>query len=131
MIVKFLLFVLGLLVLVVCNKFVLIVQFELVVMLLLVFVVFVVFVFVVVFDMDWCIVECFMFKFKVLDGSDYDLVVYCGKWVVVNFWVIWCVLCCKEMLELFVLYVMCDEIEVVGLVYEDIELVEMKVFLEK
>ncbi len=66
-----------------------------------------------------------------LDGSTYDLAAHRGKWVVVNFWATWCAPCRKEMPELSALHAMREEIEVVGLAYEDIEVDDMKAFLEK
>ena len=69
-------------------------------------------------------------KMKAVDGSDYDLAAHRGKWVVVNFWATWCAPCLKEMPELSALHVMRDNIEVVGLAYEDIEPAEMQAFLK-
>ncbi|WP_369976756.1 TlpA family protein disulfide reductase [Xanthomonas bundabergensis] len=70
-------------------------------------------------------------KVKAVDGSDYDLAAHRGQWVVVNFWATWCAPCLKEMPELSALHVMRDNIEVVGLAYEDIEPAEMQAFLKE
>lgn len=66
-----------------------------------------------------------------VDGGRYDLAEHRGKWVVVNFWATWCAPCLKEMPELSALHTMRDNIEVVGLAYEDIEPAQMQAFLKE
>ena len=66
-----------------------------------------------------------------VDGKPYDLAAHRGRWVVVNFWATWCAPCLKEMPELSALDAMRENIEVVGLAYEDIEVADMRAFLKK
>ena len=49
--------------------------------------------------------------------------------VLLNFWATWCAPCLKEMPELSALHAMREQVEVVGLAYEDIGLEEMRAFL--
>lgn len=70
-------------------------------------------------------------KLPTVDGKAYDLAEHRGKWVVVNFWATWCAPCLKEMPELSALHAMRNNIEVVGLAYEDIEPAEMQAFLKE
>jgi len=64
-------------------------------------------------------------------GAPYDLAAHRGKWVVVNFWATWCKPCLHEMPELSALHTMREEIEVVGLAYEDIDTAGMQAFLQE
>lgn len=66
-----------------------------------------------------------------LDGTPYDLAARRGKWVVVNFWATWCRPCLEEMPELSALADKRDDVEVIGLAYEEIEKADMRAFLAK
>jgi thiol-disulfide isomerase/thioredoxin len=68
---------------------------------------------------------------KTLDGKTFDLAAHRGHWVVVNFWATWCGPCLKEMPELSALDAMREQVDVVGLAYEDTTPEEMRTFLGK
>jgi thiol-disulfide isomerase/thioredoxin len=65
-----------------------------------------------------------------VDGKPYDLATHRGNWVVVNYWATWCGPCRKEMPELSALDAMRENVDVIGLAYEDIEPADMAAFLK-
>lgn len=66
-----------------------------------------------------------------LDGKSFDLAQHRGRWVVVNFWATWCNPCLKEIPDLAAMDAAHDEIEVIGLAYEEIDKADMQAFLAK
>ncbi len=69
-------------------------------------------------------------KVATFDGGQYDLAAHRGRWVVVNFWATWCNPCLKEIPDLAALDKDRDDIEVIGLAYEEIEHADMVAFLK-
>ena len=68
-------------------------------------------------------------KLETVEGKSFDLAAHRGQWVVVNFWATWCAPCIKEMPELSELDARREDVQVVGLAYEEIEAQAMRDFL--
>jgi len=65
------------------------------------------------------------------DGKKFDLAAHRGHWVIVNFWATWCNPCLKEMPDLDAFDQSRDDVDVIGLSYEDIEHADMVAFLKQ
>lgn len=70
-------------------------------------------------------------RVKTMDGSDWRLADQRGHWVVVNFWATWCSPCLAEMPDIDAFDQSRDDVSVIGLAYEEIELAELRSFLDK
>jgi len=66
-----------------------------------------------------------------LDGKGFDLAAHRGQWVVVNFWATWCPPCIKEIPDLSALDTRRDDLQVVGLAFEEIAEADLRAFLVK
>lgn len=64
------------------------------------------------------------------DGKPYKLADHLGKWVVVNFWATWCEPCKKEIPDFNKLDKQREDVEFIGLAYEEIERTDMDAFLK-
>jgi thiol-disulfide isomerase/thioredoxin len=70
-------------------------------------------------------------KLQTFAGQAYDLAEHRGRWVVVNFWATWCTPCLKEIPDLNAFDKARDDVEVIGLAYEEIERADMEAFLKE
>jgi thiol-disulfide isomerase/thioredoxin len=66
-----------------------------------------------------------------LDHGRFDLADKRGSWVVINYWATWCAPCLKEIPELAELDAARDDIEVIGLAFEEIDEAGMREFLQR
>jgi thiol-disulfide isomerase/thioredoxin len=65
------------------------------------------------------------------DDGRFELAAHRGKWVVVNFWATWCAPCLKEIPDLAEFDASREDVQVVGLAYEEIERADMEAFLKE
>lgn len=65
---------------------------------------------------------------ETLDHGRFDLAEQRGHWVVVNFWATWCAPCLKEIPDLNALDARRDDLQVIGLAYEEITAEAMRAF---
>ena len=65
------------------------------------------------------------------DGKKFDLAEHRGHWVIVNFWATWCNPCLKEMPDLDAFDQARDDVDIIGLSYEEIEKADMTAFLKQ
>lgn len=64
-----------------------------------------------------------------LDHGQFELDQHRGRWVVANYWATWCAPCRKEMPELDALHREREDVDVLGLAFEEISADDMRAFL--
>jgi thiol-disulfide isomerase/thioredoxin len=70
-------------------------------------------------------------EIRTFDGKDWSMAEHRGKWVIVNFWATWCTPCLKEIPDLDAFDKSREDVEVIGLAYEEIERPDMEAFLKQ
>lgn len=70
-------------------------------------------------------------KIDTLDGRLWDLATHRGRWVVINYWATWCAPCIAEMPELSAFIKAREDVDGIGLAFEDTERQEILDFLAK
>lgn len=66
-----------------------------------------------------------------LADQPWQLAAQRGKWVVVNFWATWCSPCIKEMPEISDFVDTHEQVEAIGLAYEDSDKAAVQAFVDK
>ena len=68
---------------------------------------------------------------QTLDGAKWTLAEHRGRWVVVNFWATWCSPCLKEIPDLSAFDAAREDVDVIGLAYEEIDVADLQAFLKE